>query len=104
MNDLTTGEPLVSPGNIARYINQTKTLSNISPEQLAALTTMVNHFAQGVIAELSNFLYDQIDKNDLNLRYDVAETCRCGGGCQEWQLVDDNGAVVHSAESLEDWI
>jgi len=97
-------DPFVSEDNVSRYLQQTKSLSDLTPAQIKDLAVMVNYFAQGVVTELENFLYEHIKEQKLNLQFGVSDTCRCGGGCQEWKLVDESGVNVAVADSLDSWV
>lgn len=94
----------VSEDNVSRYLQQTKSLSNLTQAQVNDLAVMVNYFAQGVVTELENFLYEHIKEQKQTLQFGVSDTCRCGGGCQEWKLVDESGTSIEVADSLDSWI
>ena len=97
-------DPLVSEDNVSLYIQQNEILSNLTPGQIKELAVMVNYFAQGVVAELENFLYEHIKEQKQTLQFGVSDTCRCRGGCQEWKLVDESGTNVEVADSLDYWV
>ena len=97
-------DPLVSEDNVSLYIQQNENLSNLIPWQIKELAVMVNYFAQGVVTELENFLYEHIKEQKHTLQFGVSDTCRCGGGCQEWKLVDKSGINVEVADSLDSWV
>ena len=97
-------DPLVSEDNVSLYLQQNENFSNLTPWQIKELAVMVNYFAQGVVTELENFLYEHIKEQKLNLRFGASETCHCGGECQEWKLVDDSGIPIEVADSLDHWV
>ena len=97
-------DPFVSEDNVSRYLQQTKSLSNLTQAQVNDLAVMVNYFTQGVVTELENFLYEHIKEQKQTLQFGVSDTCRCGGGCQEWKLVDESGTSIEVADSLDSWI
>lgn len=97
-------DPLVSEDNVALYLQQNEDFSNLTPWQIKNLAVMVNYFAQGVVTELENFLYKHIKEQKQTLQFGVSDTCRCGGGCQEWKLVDESGTSIEVADSLDSWI
>lgn len=57
---------------------------------------------QDALASISNILYDVID-NGGTLEYNIAKGCKCGG-CLEWQLIDEYGNIVHTAEQFSDFL
>lgn len=90
----------VSDVDIEKYQRQRKLIGQMNNVQLAA---MVNYFAEGALTTLSNLLYPHICEDNGSLQYGGAKGCRCGG-CNEWQVVDENGVVVSRAEDFGEWV
>jgi hypothetical protein len=90
----------VSSDDIEKYQRQRKMTAPMDSVQLAA---MVNFFAEGALTTLSNFLYPHICEDNGSLQYGGAKGCRCGG-CNEWQVVDENNVVVAGAETFGEWV
>lgn len=57
---------------------------------------------EGAIIQLSNLIWTVID-NGGTLDYNLAKGCKCGC-CNEWQLLDENGTILYSAEDLKDFL
>ena len=68
-------DPFVSEDNVSRYLQQTKSLSNLTQAQVNDLAVMVNYFTQGVVTELENFLYEHIKEQKQTLQFGVSDTC-----------------------------
>ena len=85
----------VTAEDIERY-------QQLRPGKPLDLLALVNFFCEGAVTSLSNFLYDHIAEEGRELRHGIAKGCRCLS-CWEWQIVDEDGQVIDSAESLVDW-
>lgn len=89
----------VTSSDIQQYLADRKIIQP-THDQLA---NMANWFAEGAVTSISNHIYKHIVEGDgESLQHNIARGCRCLGCC-EWQIVDDDGRVLDSAETLSVW-
>jgi hypothetical protein len=84
-----SGLKYVAIKDVEQYVKQ---FGRLNSEQ--QLVHMVNWFAEGAITSLSNKIMEGGE-----LLYTRADGCRCGS-CNEWQIVDYDGAVLARSEDL----
>lgn len=90
----------VSADHIRKYIVDFGDPS--TPEKLAQ---MVNWFAEGAVSTVSNHIMQVFDDSPTvaRLEYKIAQNCRCLS-CYEFQILDEDGNVLDSADQLQDWV
>ena len=79
----------VTLDDVEKYVKQFGRLNSTND-----IVHLVNWFAEGAITSLSNMIIEGGE-----LVYTRADGCRCGS-CNEWQIVDYDGAVLARSEDL----